>query len=68
MKTIIQLIQQHRIVSIILLILLVTFVTVILVVSKNQQIPADSPLSSGLTSKMDKFKSGTYKPAKATGY
>jgi|CXWL01.1.fsa_nt_gi hypothetical protein len=67
MKTI-HFFQHHRIISMVVLIILLSFVTAILVVSKNQQKSTDSPVSTGLTSKMDKFKSGTYKPAKATGY
>lgn len=69
MKTIIQLCLQHRVISIVVLAIFLTVTIVIFGVSKNEPKPKDiPPVSAQPSSKMDKFKNGTYKPAKEIGY
>ena len=69
MKTILQLFLQHRVISIVVLAIFLTVTIVIFGVSKNEPKTKDiSPVPAQPSSKMDKFKSGTYKPAKEIGY
>ncbi len=69
MKTILQLFPQHRVISIVVLVIFLTVTIVIFSVSKNEPKPKDiPPVTAQPSSKMDKFKSGTYKPAKEIEY
>jgi lipopolysaccharide export system protein LptC len=68
MKTIISLLSQYRIASIVLLLVFVISIIVVLVNQKSESNPLENKASPEPAIKMDKFKSGTYKPAKEIGY
>jgi len=68
MKTIILFSQQHRMVSIVLLLVFILAISVILTYPKREQNHLQSQVVTEQNTKMDKFKSGTYKPAKEVGY
>jgi lipopolysaccharide export system protein LptC len=55
-------------VSVVLLLVLILAISVILTYPMHQQNDLQSQVVTDQKSKMDKFKSGTYKPAKEIGY
>lgn len=68
MKTIILFLQHHRMVSIVVLLTLILAFLAVLTYQMREQNSVQSQLVTDQKSKMDKFKSGTYKPAKEIGY
>ncbi len=68
MKTVISLFNQYRIASIVLLLVFVISIIVVLVNQKSESNPSQNKASPEPATKMDKFKSGTYKRAKEIGY
>jgi hypothetical protein len=68
MKTFISLFNQYRIACIVLLLVLAISITVILLNQKSEPNPSHTQSVAEPLTKMDKFKSGTYKPAKEIGY
>lgn len=68
MKTILSLFNQYRIASIVLLLVFVVSIIVVLVNQMSESNPSQHQTSTESAEKMDKFKSGTYKPAKEIGY
>lgn len=68
MKTILLLLSQYRIASIVILLVFVLSIIVILVNQKSDPIQSQNQTSLEPDTKMNKFKSGTYKPAKEIGY
>jgi hypothetical protein len=68
MKTIISLFNQYRIASIVLLLVFVISIILVLVDQKSESNPWQNQTSPEPATKMEKFKSGTYKPAKEIGY
>jgi cell division protein FtsL len=68
MKTIILFLQHNRIISIVLLLVLILAISVVLTYQMREQNHLQSQVVTEQKTKMDKFKSGTYKPAKETGY
>jgi ascorbate-specific PTS system EIIC-type component UlaA len=68
MKTTLSLFNQYRIASIVLLLVFVISIIVVLVNQKSESNPSQNNTSPEPAAKMDKFKSGTYQPAKEIGY
>jgi len=68
MKTIILFLQQHRMISIVVLLVLILAFLAVLTYPKREQNDLQSQVVTEQNTKMDKFKSGTYKPAKEIGY
>ncbi len=69
MKALILLVQKHKILIIVVLFILMAIAVTIGVVDKRgEQQTLALPESSEQKAKMDKFKSGTIKPAKEMGY
>ncbi|MEQ1544717.1 hypothetical protein [Methyloglobulus sp.] len=68
MKTIILLFRQNRMASIVVLLVLILAVLVIVINQKGEQNLLQHHVATEQKTKMDKFKSGTYKPAKEIGY
>lgn len=68
MKTIILLLQQHRMVSIVLLLFCILAISVVITYKMREQNHLQGQVVTEQNTKMDKFKSGTYKPAKEIGY
>jgi hypothetical protein len=68
MKTIILFLRQNRHIRIVLLLVLVLAIFVVVLNPKGEQNHLQSQTTTGQDTKMDKFKSGTYKPAKEIGY
>lgn len=68
MKALILYFQQHRIVSILVAFTIITIVVVMVMDQRGEQHTLTLPESSEQKATMEKFKSGTYKPAKEIGY
>ena len=68
MKSIFSLFSQHRIASIIMLVVFILFIMVVMVNQKSEPNPSHTQSVVEQLTKMDKFKSGTYKLAKEIGY
>ena len=68
MKNIISLFNQYRIASIVLLLVFVISIIVVLVSQKSELNPSHTQSAAEPLTKMDKFKSGSYQPAKEIGY
>ncbi|MDP1773598.1 MAG: hypothetical protein Q8L15_15105 [Methylobacter sp.] len=68
MKTIILFLQQHRMVSIVLLLVCILAISVVITYKMREQNHLQSQVVPEQNTKMDKFKSGTYKPAKEIGF
>ena len=68
MKTVFLFLRQNRIASIVLLLVLFLTILVVMFNKKGDQNHLQNQVTTGQITKMDKFKSGTYKPAKEIGY
>ncbi len=68
MKTIILFLQHHRMVSIVVLLALILAFLAALTYQIREQNNLQSQVVTEQNTKMEKFKSGTYKPAKEIGY
>jgi|GEM_PF-3175424 hypothetical protein len=69
MKALILLVQKHKVLIIVVMFILMAIAVAIGVVDKRgEQQTMALPESSEQKAKMDKFKSGTFKPAKEIGY
>jgi hypothetical protein len=68
MKSIIVFISRHGTISLVLLLVIALTILVVVVNSKGEQNLLKGQEETGQNTKMDKFKSGTYKPAKEIGY
>jgi hypothetical protein len=68
MKTVISFFNQYRIASIVLLLVFVLTILVVMVNQMSEPNPSHPQSVAEPLTKMDKFKSGTYKPAKEIGY
>jgi hypothetical protein len=68
MKSIILFISRHGTISLVLLLVLALTILVVVVNPKGEQDHLQGKTTTGNDTKMDNFKSGTYKPAKEIGY